>query len=217
MSNSEGGKAARVESLWRYPVKSMQGAPHEELSLDAGGVAGDRAFGVLDVNTGTILSAKREGRLLEASASTATGDLVVTLPDGEELRRGVALDEGLSLWLGRPVRVVLAATFGAGTYAMPEDFERDDSNLVQWEGPVGSFVDESPLHLLTTGDLTQLSLERPDLHWDVRRFRPNVVIATALTSPELMAPGRHVQLGDCLLYTSPSPRDRTRSRMPSSA
>ena len=25
------------------------------------------------------------------------------------------------------------------------------------------------------------------------------------------------QAGDCLLYTSPSPRDRTRSRMPSSA
>ena len=26
-----------------------------------------------------------------------------------------------------------------------------------------------------------------------------------------------VLCGDCLLYTSPSPRDRTRSRMPSSA
>ena len=26
-----------------------------------------------------------------------------------------------------------------------------------------------------------------------------------------------VKLGNCLLYTSPSPRDRTRSRMPSSA
>ena len=26
-----------------------------------------------------------------------------------------------------------------------------------------------------------------------------------------------IQLGPCLLYTSPSPRDRTRSRMPSSA
>ena len=25
------------------------------------------------------------------------------------------------------------------------------------------------------------------------------------------------RIGDCLLYTSPSPRDRTRSRMPSSA
>ena len=28
---------------------------------------------------------------------------------------------------------------------------------------------------------------------------------------------RYAQLGPCLLYTSPSPRDRTRSRMPSSA
>ena len=27
----------------------------------------------------------------------------------------------------------------------------------------------------------------------------------------------HLAVGDCLLYTSPSPRDRTRSRMPSSA
>ena len=32
---------------------------------------------------------------------------------------------------------------------------------------------------------------------------------------ELQNPG--VQYMDCLLYTSPSPRDRTRSRMPSSA
>ena len=30
-------------------------------------------------------------------------------------------------------------------------------------------------------------------------------------------PGVPYQTGHCLLYTSPSPRDRTRSRMPSSA
>ena len=29
--------------------------------------------------------------------------------------------------------------------------------------------------------------------------------------------GKHPLVGVCLLYTSPSPRDRTRSRMPSSA
>ena len=29
--------------------------------------------------------------------------------------------------------------------------------------------------------------------------------------------GTHAQKNSCLLYTSPSPRDRTRSRMPSSA
>ena len=40
------------------------------------------------------------------------------------------------------------------------------------------------------------------------------------TVPEsLLEPGATgcVQMGACLLYTSPSPRDRTRSRMPSSA
>ena len=29
--------------------------------------------------------------------------------------------------------------------------------------------------------------------------------------------GKHIDVINCLLYTSPSPRDRTRSRMPSSA
>ena len=32
-----------------------------------------------------------------------------------------------------------------------------------------------------------------------------------------LVPLRWLNLGSCLLYTSPSPRDRTRSRMPSSA
>ena len=32
-----------------------------------------------------------------------------------------------------------------------------------------------------------------------------------------LLPRFEIQLRDCLLYTSPSPRDRTRSRMPSSA
>ena len=33
----------------------------------------------------------------------------------------------------------------------------------------------------------------------------------------LIVDGGRVLLSSCLLYTSPSPRDRTRSRMPSSA
>ena len=42
--------------------------------------------------------------------------------------------------------------------------------------------------------------------------------ATPAASPVKADPeGTVVDLKDCLLYTSPSPRDRTRSRMPSSA
>ena len=39
------------------------------------------------------------------------------------------------------------------------------------------------------------------------------VLASAVANAE----SAHGLDGDCLLYTSPSPRDRTRSRMPSSA
>ena len=40
---------------------------------------------------------------------------------------------------------------------------------------------------------------------------------TTLTEKLLLYGGAIQQAGACLLYTSPSPRDRTRSRMPSSA
>jgi len=43
-----------------------------------------------------------------------------------------------------------------------------------------------------------------------RRFRESI---TKVTDKPLS----HLLLTHCLLYTSPSPRDRTRSRMPSSA
>ena len=44
-----------------------------------------------------------------------------------------------------------------------------------------------------------------------------LVDATALWSDELYSVGKSFQPSFCLLYTSPSPRDATLSRMPSSA
>ncbi len=193
MLDQEALAPARIVSLWRFPVKSMQGESLSELRCDATGVVGDRSIGVLDVESGTILSAKREGRLLEASACYLSGVLSVRLPDGSEFREGSRLDGALSTWLGRSVRVATAATYGAATFQSPEDFEHDESALVSWEGLEGSFVDESALHLLTTGDLASLGAERPDLQWDVRRFRPNIVIDSK-DSVEVV-PGRRLSVG----------------------
>ena len=167
---------ANVASLWRYPVKSMQGQRLSELRVESSGVAGDRAYGVLKRESGTILSAKREGRLLDAAAELRAGVLVVTLPSGEEYHEGGRLDHALSEWLGYPVALVVASTFGVATFESPVNFERDDSEVVTWEGHQGRFVDESALHLLRSQEMAQLSSERPDLQWDVRRFRPNVVV-----------------------------------------
>ena len=47
---------------------------------------------------------------------------------------------------------------------------------------------------------------------------PNFKLGISELPDELKAPGQVVDLNNgCLLYTSPSPRDRQKSRMPSSA
>ena len=165
-----------VSSLRRYPVKSMQGEVRDELMFGVHGVEGDRQYGVFDQASRTVLSAKREGRLFEAMATLDDDQLTVTLPNGRSYEPGDALDEALATWLGRPVRLVAASTFGTATFEAQSDFERDDSPSETWEGRAGSFVDDSPLHLLTSLDLAALMNERPELQWDVRRFRPNVVV-----------------------------------------
>jgi uncharacterized protein len=185
-----------VQSLWRYPVKSMQGEAREELDVDANGVTGDRSWGVLDLTSNTVISAKRDGRLLEASASLSDDELSVRLPGAQDLDPGDALNENLTQWLGRPVTLVDAKSHGVATFEAHEDFERDESDLEQWEGTGASFVDESPLHLLTTGDLEHLRSERPDLHWDVRRFRPNVVVDAQFGGLGPVEAGRRIRIGD---------------------
>ena len=69
----------------------------------------------------------------------------------------------------------------------------------------------------------------PDIRQSADDFKRNRLIAMGFVVDrvDVMGEGRlnedqirqslGVKHGDCLLYTSPSPRDRTRSRMPSSA
>ena len=167
----------RVVGLWRYPVKSMRGEARESVSVGPSGIDGDRRFGLLDTRSGTIISAKKDGRLLDARAMLAGVELTVRLPTGETaLATGPSVDTALTQWLGRPVRLVEARPDGRGTYEMPVDFEDDESEPLQWQGPAGSFVDSAPIHLLTTASLRAGSAERPDLQWEVPRFRPNVMI-----------------------------------------
>ena len=47
-----------VAGLWRFPVKSMRGERLEQAELTEHGLVGDRAYALIDANTGKVVSAK---------------------------------------------------------------------------------------------------------------------------------------------------------------
>ena len=70
--------------------------------------------------------------------------------------------------------------------------------------------------------VTVIVLSRVELpRWDIVRVAPlqaeDIGILPEPAFDQQPVGGSPLQEGGCLLYTSPSPRDRTRSRMPSSA
>jgi uncharacterized protein YcbX len=154
----------RVAEIWRYPVKSLGGERLAAATVGESGIEGDRQWGVLDRATGLILTARREPKLLFASARLEDAAPVIECSDGTPLRG----DEELSDWLGRPVSLVGAAG-RVGRYEASVDRYLDDADWVTWEGPVGSFHDSGR---------TQVSLvARESLRgWDRRRFRFNLVL-----------------------------------------
>ena len=47
-----------VATLWRFPVKSMGGEQLHDVEVTERGVLGDRAYALIDKDTGKVVSAK---------------------------------------------------------------------------------------------------------------------------------------------------------------
>lgn len=166
----------------------MGGERLEAATIAPEGLEGDRRWGVFKLDTGKVLSAKSEGRLLEARATLAgdTSAPVVTLPDRQELEAGdKALDQALTEWLGYEVALRGASADGTPWEFMmselyPADMEEDgvEESLVELDTPGGSLYDLAAAHLLTTASIEAAADEHPTGEWDVRRFRPQILIDT---------------------------------------
>jgi uncharacterized protein YcbX len=171
---------ARLAGIWRHPVKSFQGERLVSADVAGDGIHGDRSWGVRDEATGRILTARREPQLLLAAASLgARGEPELTLPGGVMCDGlGAATDRALSEWLGRPVALVAAGGAPGATAEFFADATDDTSTAIEWTMPPGRFVDAMPLLLLTTASLATGTGLYPGGDWDVRRFRPNLLIET---------------------------------------
>lgn len=129
--------------------------------------------------------------------------VLITFPDGSVVESGdPQIHDRLSDLVGQPVRLT-ALTRGTGQHRMSvqqtrenfaadevrKDFGLDTSEalpdssvftakqmvtLLRFSTPPGTFVDLSPVHLLSTTSLASLSPDGDG--YDVRRFRPNVLV-----------------------------------------
>lgn len=180
-----------IAALWRYPVKSMRGEALQSLAVGERGAVGDRYFALKD-SEGRLGSGKTSKRfraidgLLGFSAATENGAVVVRFPDGRMMR---ADDPALA--------AILSAVCGIDLKVESED-----------QGRV-MHRDSAPLHLLTEASIAWLRARLPEIDIDARRFRPNLVIASA--APGLVEQdwlGREIAIGDQLVIKAARPTVR---------
>jgi uncharacterized protein len=194
---------ATVAGAWTYPVKSLQGQSVGTLDVRTAGIAGDRRWGIVPDGGDKVLSAKREPALLDArvtSNGTADGETIV-LPDGTTVATSSPeVHAVLSAWLGRPVRLCSTDESDGLAYEMTFDPPDDTAELFDIPVPPGTFLDYAPVHLITTATLSGCASARPDLDWDVRRFRPNLLIdVDGPTFLEDSWTGHQVRIGEVVL------------------
>lgn len=181
---------ATVVALWRYPIKSMMGEQLNAVEVTDRGLLGDRAYALVDRETGKVASAKfpRKWPTLLAHRATyveppagADGPPAVriTLPDGRIIRSDDPdIDQVLSADVGRDVALDQSAPEAPSLEEYWPDIEGLDHRdaLTDEAMPPGTFFDLGIVHVLTTATLDRLRQLYPEGRFEVRRFRPNVVV-----------------------------------------
>ena len=179
-----------VVALWRYPVKSMMGEELNAADLTQRGLLGDRAYALVDRSTGKVVSAKNPrkwSKLFDFRAAFVEPPRIgqkippvrITLPNGATATTEQDdLEQALSDVLGR--EVTLAAT--APEAPSLEEYWPDLDGLAHRETitdesmQAGTFFDSAVIHVLTTATIDRLRELYPQGRFEVRRFRPNIVV-----------------------------------------
>jgi hypothetical protein len=158
-------KIGEVEAIFRYPVKSMRGEPLEVADLGWHGLDGDRRLAFRRVG--------ERGGFPWLTASKLP-ELILFAPQ----RRGAGVAGILPTHVRTPEGEELAV-FGPELAA---DVGRRYGSPVEMEHLDRGIFDEANLSVITSttvGEAGQLAALRPD----VRRFRPNILIASARAVP----------------------------------
>lgn len=225
MSNSLQINTGSVVSLWRYPVKSMMGEELNAAALTERGLLGDRAYALVDSSNRKVVSAKNPrkwGSLFDFRAALAEhprlGEKIpparITLPDGTIVTSEQRdLNQILSSVLGREVTLATTAPKDPSLEEYWPDMEglAHRETVTEEAMPTGTFFDLAVVHLLTTGTIDRLRELYPQGRFEVRRFRPNIVVEPASGEKKFVENawiGHTLTIGDevRLSITGPCPR-----------
>ncbi|GGK77808.1 MOSC domain-containing protein [Planomonospora parontospora subsp. parontospora] len=172
-----------VQRVLRWPVKSLRGEEIEQARLDERGMAGDRAYALVDErdhHAGRVLTVRQRAEMLHWRSGypgedrTGEGTPTLTAPDGSEWKwDDPGLAGALAESLGTPLRLRAA------------DGQQD-------RGPT----------VLVTTEASRAALEEElGAPVDLRRFRPNLHLlldAPAFAEEEWTA-GTAITVGDAEL------------------
>ena len=190
MANATQLALSSVVSLWRYPVKSMMGEELNATEVTERGLLGDRAYALVDSSDGKVATAKNPRkwpRLFDfratfiepPRAAAKVPPVRIVLPDGST----VSSDQGdlnkiLSDALNREVTLSAAKRGAVNAEEYWPDMEGLDhrDTVTDFTLPEETFFDCAVVHLLTTATLDRLRELYPQGRFEVRRFRPNIVV-----------------------------------------
>jgi uncharacterized protein len=217
-----------VVSMWRYPVKSMLGEEINSSYVTERGLIGDRTYALIDQETGKVASAKNPrkwGKLFDFRATFIDAPQVVenippvriTFPDGTQIFSSDQeyIDHTLSKVLSREVRLMRATSLDKPSY---EEYWPDIEGLAQREKvtdeamPSQTFFDIAVIHLLTTSTINRLRELYPEGRFEVRRFRPNIVVESASSEEknfvENLWVGKKLKIGEDIVLKVTAPCTR---------
>jgi uncharacterized protein YcbX len=190
MSRAAHIELGSVASLWRYPVKSMQGEELNAAEVADRGLLGDRAYALVDNSDGKAATAKNPRKwphlfdfratFVEAPGSAAKAAPVrIILPDGSAITSDRPdLNQILSKALNREVtfRASQPGAVNAEEYWPDIDGLEHRDTVTDFALPEGTFFDVAMVHVLTTATLDHLRELYPQGRFEIRRFRPNIVV-----------------------------------------
>ena len=186
-----GMASLKVASIWRYPVKSMMGEELNACEITEKGLLGDRAYGVIDNETGKLANAKnpkkwpnmfqyRANFIEPPQKNAAIPPVRITFPDGRSI---ISTDEEkdklLSNSLNRNVHLSTPSSTDVQFEGyIPKEIEELDNKgtIFTRTSPKGTFFDIDMVHIITTSTINYLRKLAPESRVEPRRFRPNIII-----------------------------------------